>query len=90
MLATFGLERLESRLTRDAVSAEDVDEFLHQAGVRDVGARPADSALRRHRDREPVAETYSFNGDSADLPTRLYVPHRPNPQFHATPHANRV
>ena len=36
MLATFGLERLESGLDRDTVSATDVAEFLEQARADDV------------------------------------------------------
>ena len=36
MLATFGLERLETGLNRDTVSATDVAEFLEQAQADDV------------------------------------------------------
>ena len=36
MLATFGLERLESGLRRDIVSATDVAKFLEQAEPADV------------------------------------------------------
>ena len=36
MLATFGLERLETGLNRDTVSATDVAEFLEQARADDV------------------------------------------------------
>ena len=36
MLATFGLERLESGLRRDTVSATDVAKFLEQAEAADV------------------------------------------------------
>ena len=36
MLATFGLERLETGLDRDTVSATDVAEFLEQAQADDV------------------------------------------------------
>src|SRR4051794_41836149 len=36
MLATFGLQRLESSLDDDAVSASDVAEFLEQAEAGDV------------------------------------------------------
>jgi hypothetical protein len=89
MLATFGLERLESGLNRDTVSAADVAEFLQQAEAADVDALARDGmdrALvglqRRIRDREPV--------EMSSLPTRLYVHHRPNPEFQPTPHANPV
>ncbi|WP_163756826.1 hypothetical protein [Mycobacterium botniense] len=37
MLATFGLERLEKGLARDAVTSTDVAEFLDQAGAQEVG-----------------------------------------------------
>ncbi len=36
MLATFGLERLESSLNRDTVRADDVEEFLEQADRAEV------------------------------------------------------
>ena len=36
MLATFGLQRIESGLDRDTVSATDVAEFLEQAQADDV------------------------------------------------------
>jgi hypothetical protein len=75
MMATFGLERLESGLTRDTVSATDVDEFLRQAR--------ADAAAPVHH---RLGEDFHRSG----LPTRLYVHHQPNPQVQATRHANRV
>ena len=37
MLATFGLQRIESSLEDDTVSAADVVEFLDQAQADDVG-----------------------------------------------------
>lgn len=78
MVATFGLERLESGLTRDSSSASDVDDFLQQA-----------EADRQQRRLEP-AETLPTRMTAADVPTRVYIPHRPNPQFQPTRHANRV
>ncbi|WP_233213608.1 hypothetical protein [Mycobacterium hubeiense] len=75
MLATFGLERLEAGLTRDAVSPKDVDELLQQATAASV-----DGVRRRLPEPEPVLS----------LPTRGYVHHRPNPQFQPTRHVNSV
>jgi hypothetical protein len=89
MLATFGLERLESGLNRDTVSATDVAEFLAQAEADDVGtlardgmAHALDSLQRRLHDGD--------RAEMSSLPTRLYVHHRGNPQFQPTRHANRV
>jgi hypothetical protein len=97
MLATFGLERLESALTRDAVSASDVDEILAKArqGSSDRPVRAAhdttvDGAQRRRRDREGTVETLPTRLVEAGLPTRLHLTMRPNPQFQPTRHANRV
>ncbi|HEX2286105.1 MAG TPA: hypothetical protein VHI10_14975 [Mycobacterium sp.] len=89
MLATFGLERLESGLNRDTVSATDVDEFLAQAEAGDVNTlardgmgHALDSLHRRLHERD--------NAENSSLPTRVYVHHRGNPQFQPTRHANRV
>jgi hypothetical protein len=97
MVATFGLERLESGLTRDTVSASDVDDFLQQADSNDVGRLARDgmgSAIdgmqRRQQNRLEPVETLPTRMAAADAPTRVYIPHRPNPQFQPTRHANRV
>ena len=97
MLATFGLDRLEASLTRDTVSATDVDEFLQQAGVDDVkpparnGAVPTrNGTQRRLQDHEWAMETLPTRPVESGLPSPVYVQHRPNPQFQATQHANRV
>jgi hypothetical protein len=97
MLATFGLERLESGLTRDTVSATDVAEFLQQAEADDVNtlardgmSRALDGLHHRLHDREPADVPFTSSWESAGLPTRLYLQHSPNPQFQATRHANRV
>ena len=47
MLATFGLERLESGLDRDTVSATDVAEFLQQAQADDVRTLARDGMPKR-------------------------------------------
>lgn len=97
MLATFGLERLESGLTRDTVSATDVAQFLAQAGAGDVDtlardgmSRAIDGMHRRRHDGDLPVETLPTRLVDPGLPTRLYLTHRANPQFQPTPHANRV
>ncbi len=63
MLATFGLQRIESGLDRDTVSATDVAEFLEQAQADDVHTlardgmpEALDGMHRRLSDRVPDAE----------------------------------
>jgi hypothetical protein len=97
MLATFGLQRLESSLEDDAVSASDVAEFLEQAEPDDVntlareGMGPAlDGLHQRLGERAWPVDGGSGAVDMASLPTRLYALHRSNPEFQPTRHANRV
>jgi hypothetical protein len=97
MLATFGLQRLESSLDDDTVSASDVAEFLEQAEAGDVdtlareGMGPAlDGLHQRLGERDCSLDVRTGARDMASLPTRLYVHHRPNPEFQPTRHANRV
>ena len=97
MLATFGLERLESGLTRDTVSATDVAEFLAQAKAADVDTLARDGMSeaivgqqRRRHDREATVETLPTRLAPTGLHTRLHLTHRPNPQFQPTRHANPV
>jgi hypothetical protein len=97
MLATFGLQRLESSLNDDTVSASDVVEFLDQAEADDVdtlareGMGPAlDGLHQRLGERDWPREGGTGAAEMASLPTRLYVHHRPNPEFQPTRHANRV
>jgi len=97
MLATFGLERLESGLHRDTVSATDVAKFLEQAEAADVDtlardgmSRALDSLNQRLHDRELPTNGVSAVLSSPGLPTRAYVHHRVNPEFQPTRHANRV
>ena len=96
MLATFGLERLESGLNRDTVSATDVAKFLEQAEAADVDtlardgmSRALDGMAQRLQEREPVGGFAAGNSMSG-LPPRLYIHHRSNPEFRPTRHANRV
>ena len=97
MLATFGLERLESGLRRDTVSATDVAKFLEQAEAADVDtlardgmSRALDSLNQRLTERESPSNGLATSTVAAGLPTRLYVHHGPNPEFQPTRHANRV
>jgi hypothetical protein len=100
MLATFGLQRIESGLDRDTVSATDVAEFLEQAQAADVRTLARDGmpeALngmhRRLSDRvadAEVARAYIIDDEWSDLPTPLYADNRANPEFQPSRHANRV
>lgn len=97
MLATFGLQRLESSLDDAAVSASDVAEFLDQAEPDDVNTlaregmgRALDGLHQRLSEREWLLDTPTRARDMASLPNRLVVHHRSNPEFQPTRHANRV
>ncbi|RDH75806.1 hypothetical protein DVS77_25175 [Mycolicibacterium moriokaense] len=100
MLATIGLERLESGLDRDTVSATDVAEFLEQAQAADVrtlaheGLPEALDGMHRRlqaRALDPeVAKTYITDDEWSNLPTPLYVDNGPNPGFRPSRQANRV
>ena len=97
MLATFGLQRLESSLDDDTVSASDVAEFLDQAKADDVNTlaregmgRALDGLHQRLGEREWPPDGRTAARDMASLPNRLYVNHRSNPEFQPTRHANRV
>jgi len=97
MLATFGLQRLESSLEDDAVSAADVAEFLDQAEADDVDTLAREgmgSALdglhKRLGEQDWSLATASAASEMASLPNRLVMHHRANPEFQPTRHANRV
>jgi hypothetical protein len=97
MLATFGLQRLESSLDDAAVSATDVAEFLDQAEADDVNTlaregigRALDGLHQRLGEREWLLDAPTPARDTASLPNRLVVHHRSNPEFQPTRHANRV
>jgi hypothetical protein len=97
MLATFGLQRLESSLENDTVSASDVAEFLDQAEPDDVDTlaregmgRALDGLHQRLGEQEWPLPAARPARDMASLPNRLVVHHRSNPEFQPTPHANRV
>jgi hypothetical protein len=97
MLATFGLQRLESSLDDDTVSASDVAEFLEQAEADDVDTlaregmgRALDGLHQRLGERDWPLDGRSDVGDMTSLPTELYADHGSNPEFQPTRHANRV
>lgn len=98
MLATFGLERLESRLNRDALTASDVAEFLEQAQPGDVKTLARDGmheALdcfhRRRMERiEPSMEAVMDAANNHGYQARTYGNHRVNPQFQPTRYADPV
>jgi len=97
MLATFGLERLESGLRRDTVSATDVANFLEQAEADDVNtlardgmSHALDNLHQRLHGRESTTNGRTASTPTSGLPTGLYVHHRGNPEFQPTRHANRV
>jgi hypothetical protein len=97
MLATFGLQRLESSLNEDTVSAADVADFLNQAQADDVHtlaregmSRALDGLHHRLGERDWPLDGRTAPRDKASLPNRLYVQHRSNPEFPPTRHANRV
>jgi hypothetical protein len=97
MLATFGLQRLESSLEDDTVSAADVAKFLDQAKPHDVSTLAREGMARAldgmdpplgERDSPPATRTATH--ETANLPNRLVIHHRANPEFQPTRHANRV
>jgi hypothetical protein len=97
MLATFGLQRLESSLEDEAVSAADVAEFLDQAEADDVNTLAREgmgSALdglhKRLGEQDWPLASASAGHEMSSLPNRLVMHHRANPEFQPTPHANRV
>jgi hypothetical protein len=97
MLATFGLQRLESSLRDDTVSAADVAEFLNQAKADDVNTlaregmgRALDGLHKRLGERDWPLSPLPPAREMASLPNRLLMHHRANPEFQPTRHANRV
>ncbi|MDZ4233350.1 MAG: hypothetical protein U1C73_06240 [Dietzia sp.] len=97
MLATFGLERVESSLTADTLSATDVAEFLDQAEAGDVNTLARDGMDRAlHSLHQRRSERDSATGGLSELipvpglPTRQYFHHHANTEFQQTRHANPV
>ena len=100
MLATFGLQRVESSLDRGSVSAADVAEFLDQAEaddvrtlVRDGMPEALDGMHRRIHDRvcEPeIAKLYITEDEWSNLPTPRPADRVANTEFRPSRHANRV
>jgi hypothetical protein len=100
MLATFGLERLETGLDRYTVSATDVAEFLQQAQADEMRTLALDGMpealdcmhrrLHKRDSAEEVVRTHISLDDWPNLPTPLYANNRANTEFQPSRHANRV
>jgi hypothetical protein len=93
MLATFGLERLESSLDAGAVGAAEVTEFLAQAQPGDMrtlardGMPEALDCFRRRRMRGPEEPLTVANYSRAHSRTLHAMT---NPQFRQTRHSDSV
>jgi hypothetical protein len=93
MLATFGLERLESSLSHDCVDAADVAEFLAQAQPSDMNtlartglAEALDGVQRRRIGHiEPATEV-----ENASRARREHAYAGSNPQFRPARHVDSV
>jgi hypothetical protein len=98
MLATLGLERLESRLNTDTLMATEVAVFLEQAQPDDVHTlaregmpEALDCFHRRRMERiEPSMEAVIEATNNGGSFARMRAHHRPNPQFQPTRHADPV
>ena len=100
MLATFGLQRLESGLDSDTFSATDVAEFLEHARADDVRTlaqegmpEALDGMHRRLQERVyelEIAKLYIADDEWSNLPTPRYADNLANTEFQQSPHANRV
>lgn len=98
MLVTFGLDRLESRLNRGAVRADDVAEFLAQAQPGDVDTLARDGMPEAldcfHRRRmmrlEPSLQVLIESTSGHDVHSRTLEHVHANPQFQGTRHRNSV
>jgi hypothetical protein len=97
MMATFALERLETGLSRDTVSASDVATFLDQAEADDVNTLARDGmscALagqnRRLQGQGSIPGHRTPAADTARLPTNVYLQSAMNPEFQRTRQPNRV
>ena len=100
MLATFGLQRLESSLDHGTVSATDVAEFLDQAQADDVRTlvregmpEALDGMHRRIQERvsEPeIAKLLFTDAEWSNLPTMRYPDNVANTEVQPSRHANRV
>jgi hypothetical protein len=97
MMATFALERLETGLSRDTVSASDVATFLDQAEADDVNTLARDGMSRAldGQHQRLNGQGSKRNGktpapDGERLPTRVLVHSAANPEFQRTRQPNRV
>jgi hypothetical protein len=96
MLATFGLDRLESNLVGDAVSDKDVAAALDRAKA-DCARPPARDDVDDDLDADCVYEPFHTRFSesipstaSHRAPARIYIHHRGNPEFLPTRQPDRV
>ena len=103
MLATVGLQRVESALGGDTVSAADVSHFLEQATSHGAAVGPAPDpdgavlrfaphASARMTDFDEFVDDHdpSPNDQVRGLPSPRYVVPGPKTEFQQTRHADRV
>ena len=103
MLATFGLQRLESGLVDETLTASDVAEFFREAEAAEMNTlaregmpRALDSLHRRQAEQvfaepEPVLGTgYAVNPVSRGSQAPRHRHSRTNRQFGPPRHANHV
>ena len=100
MLATHGLERLESGIVGDTMSAADVAEFLQQAQADDVHTLARDGMptaldgmhrrLRGQVCKAEVARPRITEDEWSNLPTPVYLFDEANTEFQPSRHAYRV
>jgi hypothetical protein len=97
MVATLGLQRLESGLHRGTVSATDVAKFFEQAEPSDVDtlardgmSRALDGQRQRQHIEHPIASGSLAAHRATGLPARRYPQHGLNPGFQPSRHADRV
>jgi hypothetical protein len=97
MVATFGLQRLESSLNRDTVSSTDVAKFFERAEPSDVStlardgmSRALDGLRQRQHAQDAVPTGATAAVRSEGLPTRLYAHHGAKSEFQPSRHADRV
>lgn len=94
MLATFGLDRLESGLDDDTVSPADVTAFLEQAKADCAKPAARRKAIQSYEllddGYDDVCRESVFTNSARRLPTRVIIPHDSNTEFRTTRHAFRV
>jgi hypothetical protein len=88
MVSTVGLQRLEATLHGDRAAADDAIERVQRAAQASRTPAPAPRLIETIPQRVDVR--LNLNGDEPGLPTRVYAPQMPNPQFQRPRYANPV